>query len=74
MRAVVPDHPVQTSLSTRWHDAFEEPQSEGELEIDLGDCRVWRGVHYSRQIECFLDNESGAVVPVLMWRYLGAAQ
>ena len=44
------------------------------FEIDLGDCRVWRGVHYSRQIECFLDDESGAVVPVLMWRYLGAAQ
>jgi hypothetical protein len=68
MREVAPD-PEQASPSARWHDAFDEPATEDELEIDLGDCRVWRGVHYSRQIESFLDDDSGAVVTVLMWRY-----
>jgi hypothetical protein len=73
MREVVPDHPVPTSPSSRWHPACEEPQTERELEIDLGDFRIWRGVHYSRQIESFLDDDSGGVVRVVMWRYLSAA-
>jgi hypothetical protein len=56
----------------RWHAAFEEPWAEEEIEVDLGDCRVRRGVHYSRCVEAFLDDDSGAVVPVVMWRYASA--
>ena len=56
-------------VPARWHPAFEEPVAEDEIEVDLGDCRVRRGVHYSRCVEAFLDDDSGAVVRVVMWRY-----
>lgn len=66
MREGMPGQPGRAPA--RWHAAFEEPWTEEEIEVDLGDCRVRRGVHYSRCVEAFLD-DSGAVVPVVMWRY-----
>ena len=69
MREVVLGHASPTSVPARWHDLFEEPWSDEEVEVDVGDRRVWRGVRFSRAREAFVDEDSGAAVPVLMWRY-----
>jgi hypothetical protein len=53
----------------RWHDPFDEPDAQAEIEVDFGDCRVWRGVHYAPEIEAFVDDDSGATIQVCMWRY-----
>jgi hypothetical protein len=62
-------HSAPSGPSSRWHESCEEPWSEDELEVDLGDCRLRRGVHYSRATESFLDDDDGAVVRVVMWRF-----
>lgn len=69
MRQVVPGVSGPPSTPARWHGVFEEPWDDEEVEVDLGDFRVWRGVHYSRRVEAFLDDESGVEVPVVVWRY-----
>jgi hypothetical protein len=67
MRGGLPSQPGDAPA--RWHAAFEERSAEDEVEVDLGDCRLRRGVHYSRCVEAFLDDDSGAVVQIVMWRY-----
>ena len=41
------------------------------IEVDVGDFRVWRGVRFAVEIEAFIDEDTGASVPVMMWRYAG---
>ena len=53
----------------RWHDRYDEPASEQAIEVDVGDWSIWTGVRYAPELEAFVDEDSGAPVPVIMWRY-----
>lgn len=61
--------PAPPTPAGRWHDRFEEPVQDREIEVDVGDGGVWGGVRFARQIESFVDAESGATVQIVMWRY-----
>ena len=54
----------------RWHEAFDEPSAADEIEVDLGDHCVWRGVRFAPEVEAFVDVDSGGAITVLMWRYV----
>jgi hypothetical protein len=54
----------------RWHPTCEEPLADAAIEVDVGDFRVWRGVRFAPEREAFVDEETGARVPVVMWRYV----
>lgn len=69
MRLVFHDPAPSPTARGRWHVPFEEPCPESELEVDFGDCRIWRGVRYAPHLESFIDEETGATVAVAMWRY-----
>jgi hypothetical protein len=69
MRQVLQSLGRSSTPPPRWHDAFDEPDTQAEIEVDLGDCRVWRGVHYAPEIEAFVDDDSGTPIRVCMWRY-----
>ena len=56
-----------------WHQWCEEPRASEDLEVDVGDGSIWAGVRYAREVEDFVDAESGAPVRVLMWRYSSPA-
>jgi hypothetical protein len=53
----------------RWHDRYEEPRWDQEIEVDIGDGGVWSGVRYARDVESFVDVDSGAPISIAMWRY-----
>jgi hypothetical protein len=69
MRQVLQSPVPSSTPPARWHEWFEEPSAEEDIEVDVGDCCVWHGVRYAREVEAFVDEESGAVVRVVMWRY-----
>ena len=69
MRQVLQRPGPSVTAPPRWHEAFEEPSTQAEIEVDFGDCRVWRGVHYAPELEAFVDDDSGAPIRVFMWRY-----
>jgi hypothetical protein len=56
----------------RWHDRYDEPCPEQAIEVDVGDCSVWTGVRYAPELEAFVDEDSGSLVSVMMWRYAAA--
>lgn len=70
MRQIVQDQAAPPSL-LRWHQSCEEPVTGEAIEVDVGDFRVWRGVRFAVEIEAFIDEDTGAFVPVMMWRYAG---
>ena len=69
MRQIPHNHDALQRPPQRWHERFDAPCAEEEIEVDFGDCLVWSGVRYAPEVECFVDADSGAPVPVLMWRY-----
>lgn len=54
---------------SRWRERYEMPRADHEIEVVIGDGDVWRGVKYARNLEAFIDADSGAPVSVMMWRY-----
>jgi hypothetical protein len=70
MRQVMQSPIPPATAPARWHEAFDEPSAEDEIEVDLGDYCVWRGVRFAPEVEAFVDIDSGAPITVVMWRYV----
>ena len=69
MRQVVQSRFGSPTPPARWHERYEEPRRDDTIEVHLGDPSVWTGVRFARDLECFIDAESGVPISVVMWRY-----